>query len=63
MKQISILQTVPPSETQEPKLALESAAQAPEIMLAPASAPTRAPPKSTEDIDTGYLNQHWGINE
>ena len=63
MNPIAIPQIVPPSETQEPKLALESAAQAPEIMLAPASAPTRAPPKSTEDIDTGYLNQHWGINE
>ena len=63
MNPIAIPQIVSPSETQEPNLSLESAAQAPEIMLAPASAPTRAPPKSTEDIDTGYFNQHWGINE
>jgi hypothetical protein len=63
MKQISILQTVPPSEAQEPNLSLESAPQAPENVLEPASAPTRAPPESVADIDTGYYNQHWGINE
>jgi hypothetical protein len=63
MNPSAIPQTVVPPVTQEPNLSRESPAQAPEIILAPASTTTGTPRESHKDTDTGYYNQHWGINE
>ena len=63
MKPFITLQTVAPSQIPQPNFSVESSAQIPETMLANASPPMPVPLEDPEDIDTGYYNQHWGINE